>query len=150
MKRTAAYLVIALLLSPGCSSEHRKAVAPTTEQDLTVTFGGFLKGGDEHEKLDGICAPDLTRTQLTCDVHNGLRRWKITQLTISVSWFPYSENDVMDYAQRVSIPPLNTAHVTLRLGTVLPDDTNIRGNAMKHWAWLIRGAKGIQTGAGAE
>src|SRR5712664_1117059 len=67
-----AWLTVLLII--GCERE----TAPTQsgsakrEQELPLTFGGFLKGGPEDERLDGVCGPDPSRNVVECDIYNGL------------------------------------------------------------------------------
>jgi len=54
----------------------------------------------------------------------------------------------LDYRERVSIPALQTQHVSIRLGMQLPADDYIKyrgkpgGHTFSHWSWLIVQAKG--------
>jgi hypothetical protein len=83
-----AWLTVLLII--GCERE----TAPTQsgsakrEQELPLTFGGFLKGGPEDERLDGVCGPDLSRNVVECDIYNGLPGWRITEITIKVVILP--------------------------------------------------------------
>jgi hypothetical protein len=126
-----------------CRSASRPTKAPI-EQDLRITVGGFLEGGDEQQKLDGVCGTDDTRNVFNCDIYNGLPNWGITELVIRVVWAPYSAGNVRDFREQVSIPPLTTASLRFRLGTQLPEDTMLfHGRTQQHWEWLVVGAKGI-------
>jgi hypothetical protein len=144
MYRFNACLVIAAALLTGCSTEPSKPQPSPVEQTLPITFGGFLQNGDEHQTLDGICKTDETRTAMTCDVHNGLLQWKITELVIRISWYPYSDRDVGEYRERISIEPLQTGTVTFRLGNMLPMDARLGNHTVNRWHWLIAGAKGVR------
>jgi hypothetical protein len=143
MKHGTVCLTIALMLASGCSKQTPEAPQPPAEQVLPITLGGFLQGGDERQTLDGVCRTDATRSLLTCDIYNGLLQWKITELDIRISWYPYSDNKVRDYRQKVSIPPLNTGTFTFRLGLTLPEEANLHGHLSKTWHWLIASAKGV-------
>src|ERR1035437_8915361 len=54
------------------------------EQDLKITYGGFIQNGPEDQLLDGQCGSDAMRNVLKCDVHNGLMDWNITEVTFQV------------------------------------------------------------------
>ena len=118
------------------------AVRPP-EQDLRITYGGFLDGGDESQKIEGTCSTDDTRSVLTCDIYNGLPKWQVTALIIRVTWAPYSQADVRDFSERVSIQPLTTGTVRFKLGKQLPADTVFPGRRLSHWNWLIVGARAL-------
>jgi len=113
------------------------------ERDLKITIGGFLQGGNQEQKIDGVCGTDDTRHVLNCDIYNGLPNWRIAELVIKLAWAPYSDDNVRDYRERVSIPPLTTASTHVLLGTQLPADTIILGKILKHYHWLIIGAKAV-------
>jgi hypothetical protein len=136
MKPLAFVSVVAVFLS-GCSrtapAQPEKAPA---EQYLNLTLGGFIKGGNEKQTVDGVCSTDNTRNVLNCDIYNGLPDWKITELGFAVTWKPYSDEDARVFRQRVSIAPLTTASVTFRLGTQLP-------SIQRDWGWQIVGARGV-------
>jgi hypothetical protein len=56
--------VLFLLLSLACvetSSPPASNPKPITEQDLAITFGGFIQNGPQDQLLDGRCSPHLTR-----------------------------------------------------------------------------------------
>jgi len=123
-------------------------VKPTEkpEQELQITFGGFIQNGPQDQLLDGTCTSDVMRILLECDIHNGLADWDITEVTFQVL---RSGGDGRHYyRERVSIASLQTEHVTIRLGMQLPPDEQprIRGRAIgkpqSHWNWLVVGAKG--------
>jgi hypothetical protein len=131
---TLPNLVLLLLLVswfPGCSE-----VAHNTRQDrvLQVTYGGFLKGGSEAERIEGVCNPDVTRTLLECDLYNGLRNWTLSEVTLIVLKSSPSGWDQPGRTFRipVTIRPLTTEHVTVRLGLELPE----------RWQWQNVGARG--------
>jgi hypothetical protein len=124
----------------GCGPQPTK---PSFEQNLRLTYGGFLDGGDEHQQVSGVCKPDLTRTSLGCDVYNGLPNWYLTKVVIRVVWTPYGSDATRDFQEQVSIPPLTTSHIHLRLGVTLPDDTVVYGHRESHWNWIVAAASGI-------
>src|SRR5437016_6388171 len=113
--------------------------APTpqsqVEQDLPITFGGFIHNGPEEQKLDGQCRPNITRDVLQCDIHNGLIPWNITELTFQVIRHADPESEHHYYRERVPIGSLQTETVIIKLGMQLPADTN-------HWSWLVVDAEG--------
>lgn len=124
------------------------AKASKREEDLVITFGGFLKDGPESEKLDGVCGTDLTRNELNCDIYNGLLSWNITEVTFEITWSPYQDEEKRFFRNRVSIPPMTTSHLSIKLGMQLPPDdmiktrSNVAPTHLRHWSWLIAGAKG--------
>jgi hypothetical protein len=129
MRLSALGCAIAAFTALGCSP--KKPI----EQDLQITVGGFMKRGDEHEKLKGTCRLVELGSILNCDIYSGLTKWHVTELVIRVTWYPYSEEDVRDFRQQVSISPLTTAPVSLRLGKQLTD-----------MRWVVVGAKGVPEG----
>ena len=133
--------VASVMLTSGCRDAVKPLLDQTREQNLRITFGGFLDGGDENQKIEGTCSIDDTRSALTCDIYNGLPRWQITALIIRVTWAPYSQGDVRDFQERVMIRPLTTGTVRFKLGKQLPTDEVLRGRHVQHWGWLVVGAK---------
>jgi hypothetical protein len=123
--------LIGAVVTSGCSP--RKPI----ERDLQITLGGFVKGGNEQEKIEGTCTPVETGNVLNCDIYNGLAGWRITELVIRITWAPYSAEDVRDFRQRVTITPLTTVPVNLLLGMQLPG---------MRWGWIVVGAKGVPPG----
>jgi hypothetical protein len=128
------------------SSGDVKASEPS-EQDLKITYGGFVQNGPEDQLLNGVCGTDATRNVLNCDVHNGLVDWNVTEVTFQV--IPTAgDAEQHYYRERLSIAPLQTEHVSIRLGMQLPPDTYIKfrgrpgGQTMTHWDWLIVRANG--------
>jgi hypothetical protein len=130
-------------LASGCCKETPKASNSLAEQNLAITLGGFIQGGNEHQTIDGVCRLDRAHISMTCDIYNGLPQWKITELAIRITWYPYSNDDVRDFRQRVSIPPLTTGTLSFPLGLQLPEDTSIQGRVLTHWSWLVASAKGV-------
>ena len=115
-----------------------------SEQVLPVTYGGWLSGGPENQKLDGQCGVKDYRTALQCDVHNGLPGWDITEITIQVVRAPYREDEQNYYRQRVSIGPFETATVSFKLGMEIPPPTWNRRRMVNHWSWSIAEVKGVR------
>jgi hypothetical protein len=144
MNRCVRLSLLTSILLCGCSNPAPNAKKSPSEQNIPITFGGFIQGGNEKETVDGICRPDIGRSILTCDIHNGLPGWTLTQLDIRITTSPYSDSDVKDYRQRVLIPSLNTGSFTFHLGATLPNDTSLAGKPLTHWGWLIAGAWGTR------
>lgn len=120
---------------------------PAPEQALVITFGGFLQNGPQDELLDGQCGLNQTRDVLQCDIHNGLMKWNISEITFQVIRIGDPENEHHYYRERVSIESLQTETFTIKLGMQLPADTyfkmrNGQTHTSTHWSWLIVGAKG--------
>ncbi len=122
------------------------------EQEIRLTFGGWVDGKAQDEKLDGVCVPESTRSILECDIYNGLPNWTITEVIVRVAWSPYIDENVRSFKVITNIKPMTTEHAKIRLGLQLPRDTyqgrltrdpNLQWQ--KHWGWLIVGAKGFQT-----
>ena len=113
-----------------------------TAQDLHITLGGFVENHPEGGKLDGVCDTDHTRNVLHCDLYNGLRDWTVTEITLRLTWSPYDNDSKRYYRVPVSIEPLNTERVSVRLGLQLPPDEGVGTRTMTHWEWLIENARG--------
>jgi hypothetical protein len=129
---------------PGASTPRSEV---SDEQVLPITFGGFLKNGPENETLDGVCGTDDSRNLLTCDIHNGLSGWTITEVTLAVTWAPYGDGDKRYFRVPVTIQPEQSEHVAVRLGLQLPPDDVLnlgsrKGQTLQHWGWQTIGAKG--------
>ena len=150
MRCLFAMLAVSLTLASLACDEKTPSgnVSPRVEpeQDLKITYGGFIQNGPEDQLLDGVCGTDVTRNVVNCDVHNGLMGWNVTEVTFQV--IPTSRDiEQHYYRERVSIAPLQTEHVTLKLGMQLPADTYIKfrsrpgGQTMSHWSWLTVQAK---------
>jgi hypothetical protein len=150
MRRSSILLVVLpLLLALACDESPRAASnpKPEPEQDLVITFGGFLQNGPQDELLNGQCGPNLSRDVLQCDIHNGLMKWNITEITFQVIRGGDPENEHHYYRERASIASLQTETITVKLGMQLPTDTyfkerNGHVDTFTHWNWLIVGAKG--------
>lgn len=149
MPRPLIGLTLLLGLSLACNDSRSSAAIPKSrrEEDLTITFGGFLQNGPEDQRLDGRCTPNPARDILQCDVHNGLEKWHVTEVTFQVVRPGDKDDDRHYYRERVSIEPLETETASFKLGMQLPADTYIpaRGGSKQsvgHWDWLIVGAKG--------
>ncbi len=110
------------------------------EQDLRITFGGFLENHPEGGKLNGVCGTDDTRNVLNCDIYNGLLDWTVTEIILAVIWSPYGDDDKRYYRVHVSIEPLTTERTTVSLGLQLPPDDMVG----HHWHWLIASARGYR------
>ncbi len=133
-----------LLVSSACEEVAKPPSAQTPkeipEQDLKITYGGFVQNGSQDQLLAGVCGTDATRNNVDCDVHNGLIDWNVTEVTFQI--VPHGDDQQHYYRERISIAPLQTEHVTIRLGLQLPTDTYIKGRTFSHWSWLIVQAKG--------
>ena len=104
--------------------------------------------------MDGICGPNVQREILECDIHNHLMDWTIPELTFQVILRDEIRNTKEDssphhyYRQEVTIPPLQSAHITMTLGMQLPRDDQMMshnrpiGAPIQHWGWQIVNAKG--------
>jgi hypothetical protein len=74
--------------------------------------------------------------------------WNIAEVTFQVIT---RDSQQHYYRERMSIAPLQTEHVPIRLGMQLPPDDYIKyrgrpgGQTMTHWNWLIVGARGTPT-----
>lgn len=148
-RRTCGVAICLSLCISSC--ERPKQISqPKSEdkQDLRITLGGFREGHPDEGKLKGVCSPDLTRNILDCDIYNGLQGWAVSEFTLVVTWSPYQDDDKRYYAQRVSIEPLTSERVSVRLGLQLPQDTRLKfpggrlGPPQSHWGWQIVEAKG--------
>jgi hypothetical protein len=150
MRCLFALLAVSLtLMSIACDEGTTPRVATPKEepeQDLKITYGGFIQNGPQDQLLDGVCGTDVTRNNVDCDVHNGLMGWNVTEVTFQV--IRIGDDQQHYYRERVSIPPLQTQHVSIKLGMQLPADEYIKyrgkpgGQTLSHWSWLIVGAKG--------
>lgn len=108
---------------------------------------GGLQNGPQDELLNGQCSPNLSRDVLQCDIHNGLMKWNITEITFQVIRGGDPENEHHYYRERASIASLQTETITIKLGMQLPADTYFKERSgqvdtFTHWSWLIVGAKG--------
>lgn len=117
----------------------------SVERQITLTYGGFISGGDENQKVEGICTPSADRTALQCDIYNGLPEWKLTVVALRIARSA-PDIDTHEYHMRVSIPPMTTQTVTIKLGLRLPDDEGLYSHPTTHWGWLLVGAAGIPLG----
>jgi len=145
----ALFAVSLALVTLGCVEGTTPRVAvpkEEPEQDLKITYGGFIQNGPQDQLLDGVCGTDVTRNNVNCDIHNGLVGWNVTEVTFQI--IRIGDDQQHYYRQRISIAPLQTEHVDIRLGMQLPADDYIkyRGKpgeqTFSHWSWLIVGAKG--------
>lgn len=153
--RSGAFAVLAgfLLLGLACdetgSPSSSEAPKPRAEQDIVLTFGGFIQNGPQDQLLDGQCTPNSTRDALRCDIHNGLVPWNITEITFQVIRAGDPGEERHYYRERASVLSLQTETITIKLGMQLPPDTRLtlssgQVRTMSHWSWLIVGAKGQQ------
>ncbi len=132
-------IVSIAILAASALTQEKKA-----DQDLRITFGGFVGDHPEGGKLEGICGPDDTRSALDCDIYNGLVDWTVTEIVLAVVWSPYEDENKRYVRVSVSIEPLKTERVSVRLGLQLPPDTVLGARPMKHWGWQIMGARGYR------
>lgn len=154
VRRSSIGLILVLLPVLGCNwggslPNQRPIPQSEAEEDLPITFGGFIQNGPEDQKVDGQCKPNFARDLLSCDIHNGLIPWNITELTFQIIRDTDPENEHHYYRERVSIGPLQTETVVIKLGMQLPADTQTRLRGRKpvitdHWHWLVVGAKGTR------
>jgi len=145
------FVISLLLVSLACEEvKPPTATAPKEipEQDLKITYGGFVQNGPQDQLLDGVCGTDVTRNNVDCDVHNGLIDWNVTEVTFQIIRTGDKDDQQHYYRERVSIPTLQTQHVSIRLGMQLPPDDYIKyrgkpgGHTFSHWSWLIVQGKG--------
>jgi hypothetical protein len=134
MRALSLMFAASIVFAAGCREAVRPTLDQPSEQDLRITFGGFLEGGNENQKIEGTCSTDDTRSVLTCDIYNGLPKWQITALIIRVTWAPYSQADARDFQERVTIRPLTAGAVRFKLGKQLPADEVLLGRLARHWA----------------
>jgi hypothetical protein len=128
--------IATILLS--CHGENGHTQKPTlpAEQTLEITAGGYVENHPEEGTLKGTCGPtDHTRSEMSCDVYNGLSNWKLTMVTIALTWLPYREENERVFRVHVTIAPLSTERVTFKLGLQLPPDEVIGGHRLAGWAW---------------
>ena len=133
LKATPWVIALVLMLG-GCESRDSFKVNEPKEQELFIN-SGLVQGRPSDQQIQGVCTPDLNRTTLSCDVYNGLPNMTLSEVTLAVAWGPYNDTDRRLFRQRVSIPSLTTARVTIALGTQLPAD----------WNWKVNAAKAIPT-----
>lgn len=148
----AGFAISLLLVSSACEEAAKPSSDPTPketpDQDLKITYGGFKQDGPQDQLLDGVCGTDVTRNNLDCDVHNGLIDWNVTEVTFQIIRTGDRDDQQHYYRERVSVPALQTQHVSIRLGMQLPADDYIKyrgkpgGHTFSHWSWLIVQAKG--------
>ena len=138
----ASILVVLLILCCArTASPPEKALQQ--EQELQITLGGFIADHPEGGALDGVCGlTDYTRNEISCDIYNGLSHWKLTQVTIIVTWYPYEDGDRRDYRLPASLAPLTTE--TFRLGLQLRPDDTLGGHRIQHWGWTYGPVRGYR------
>lgn len=152
-QKIGLFAVASLVLSAlSCNPPNRDSqTRQDNDSDLRITFGGFREGHPDEGKLGGVCSPDLTRNILDCDIYNGLEGWTVTEVTVLITWAPPNEDNKRNFVERVSIAPLTSERVSIRLGLQLPDDTQLivrgrpLGKPVSHWGWQIVSAKGHRT-----
>ena len=138
MYKRMAIVFVCMLVGIAC--ERPRPNAPVARQEvkreqvLPLTLAGFLKDGPKAEKIEGVCGPNITRNLLNCDIYDGLPAWTITEVTLFVSWWPYKE-DNRRFHVPITIKPLTTQHVTVRLGLQLPPDDVRFKLPHKRWSW---------------
>jgi len=91
--------------------------------------------GDRTQKVEGVCGLSPDGVVVRCDMHNGLRQWRVTAITFSIATTEDAPGKAKAnmYKQDVTIDPLQTQTVIIRLGMRLPKN---------HWAWHMAGADG--------
>jgi hypothetical protein len=137
--------VLVVLLIVCCTRTTSQPEKVLHEQELQITPGGFIAEHPEEGSLDGMCGlTDHTRNEISCDIYNGLSHWKLTQVTIIVTWYPYEEGDRRDYRLPVSLAPLSTERQTFGLGLQLPTDTGVLGHETHHWGWTYGPVRGYR------
>lgn len=130
-----AVMILILLLSSCDELKHSIDRTPS-EQDLQITLGGFIEGHPEEGTLAGTCTPnDYKRSELICDLYNGLSNWNITEATIIVVWSPYTDENKRAYRVPATIPSLATRQIKFKLGLQLPPDGAKGDLNLKHWGW---------------
>jgi len=135
------FVVLALAVFPASAFAQEK----NADQDLRITLGGYVQGDPEGGQLGGVCEPDNTRNALDCDIYNGLLDWSVTEITLALVWSPYRDDNKRYYRVSVSIEPLKSERLDVRLGLQLPPDDVVGTRTSKHWAWQIVGARGYPT-----
>jgi hypothetical protein len=150
-KPTLVALLSLALSASSCDQLQQSQPKEKSDTDLRITFGGFREGHPDEGELSGVCTPDVGRISMDCDIYNGIVGWAVREVTLVVTWSPYGQDDKRYYSERVSLDPQRTERVTIRLGLVLPLDTQLRnkrglpiGPPSQHWGWNLVGAKGHQ------
>ena len=144
-------LVVLVCALMGCQASQVSEApkqAPAKDQDLRLTAGGFIEDHPEGGAVNGVCTSETNHDVLDCDIYNGLVDWTVTEITLGVTWFPYTDDDKRYFRETVFIEPLKTSRVSIRLGLQLPEDEVIRRRSkppvtLNHWSWLITGARGL-------
>ncbi len=142
MTKTLAVLIL-LASVAGCS----RPPSSVREQELPITLSD-----DHHEggSITGWCSlNEDTGDELTCEFHNGLADWTVTELTIRVTDYYFTKHyptsyfrpEVRDYRVRVRIEPLTVERTpTFKLAMSL--FTGLRGAF--DWDWKVVGARGVK------
>jgi len=154
MSRRRSFLITVFTLTfslCSCDQLQQPKLKQENDLDLHLTLGGFREGHPDDGTLDGVCTLNISRTAMDCDVYNGISGWIVTEVTLVVTWSPYTHNDKRFYSERVSIAPLKTERISIKLGLQLPPDDQLRnkrsapiGPPLQHWEWSLVGAKGHQ------
>jgi len=117
------------------------AASLQTLEASTVTFSGSV--------ADAMCLRLLIRCYATARnrISATVQKYQ-TEVTIGLTWIPYGDDDKSYFREVVSIEPLKTGQVSIRLGTQLPPDTYLRFRnkapvASQHWSWLLANARGV-------
>ena len=136
---TTLLVVLSIAVFPASALAQEK----NADQDLRITLGGHIEDRPESGKLAGVCGTDNTRNVMNCDIYNGLLDWRVT--VFAVVWSPYGDDNRRYYRVHVSIEPLKTEHMSVRLGLQLPPDDVVEDRMIRHWSWLIAKARGHPT-----
>ena len=78
------FITLAFVACDESTPPHAASPKEVPEQDLKITYGGFMQNGPEDQLLDGVCGTDVTRNTVNCDIHNGLMGWNVTEITFQV------------------------------------------------------------------
>ncbi len=146
-RRVAVLVALGAVVLAGSLASAADRQESNADQDLRITLGGFVQDHPEGGKLGGGCGPDDTRNVLVCDIYNGLLGWTVTEVLLGVEWSPHGDDDKRFYRVSVSIEPLTTERVSVRLGLQLPPDRQLAPGTrpIRSWHWLIMNARGHLT-----
>jgi hypothetical protein len=148
-------LCIAILTACTTPQPVHSSTLQQPEQKLLINLRGQAvlpsptgnpERGEPQGELGGRCGPDASRTELTCDIYNGLEQWNLSEVTIVAVYAPYAEENSRVYRVPISIAPLTTTRTTIKLGLQLPADTVVRSKGkidrIGHWQWSFGAAQG--------